>query len=315
MRVDREPPPRTSSRAEPHDGVGEGAPGPECFDDGVLVGAEGAAVLVDPVVEHVRARPVDQCLRHEVQYPDGAGVPADHRAGRVMQDDAISHSRDNRAVLFLAFAQRRFSPLPVDRHGNVAGDIVEDLLFLRVEAVGVRVALDHDDAEGRVAAEQRGAEPVDGGSSTEHHLPFVNKFLEDLRRGQERPGGAEDVFRQSAAEFLRRGRGVEFVDEVGKGQVFGRLVVQGDVEIPGVHQFAEDCVESLEERREVGDRGCLFRDPVEGELQRFGSLPVRDVEDSPDEGRATLDRRPRSGDFECDGRTVLPDNPEGVPEA
>src|SRR5437899_10733523 len=95
---------------------------------------------------------------------------------------------------------------------------VEDGHVFLDEPEALHVALEHNHADHLPVAGERGADPVDGWRPDEFDLAGPGEVLEDLRRREEGPAGPEDVFGETAAEFLRRRRGFGLVDEIREGQ-------------------------------------------------------------------------------------------------
>src|SRR6059058_1799113 len=154
-------------------------------------------------------------------------------------------------------------PLPVDRIGNLFGYEVEDVPVLLGEAHALRVALDHDHADRLALARERRADPVDGGWPDQDDFSVADETVEDLGGGQHRTAGPQHVLRQSTAQLLGRGRSLLFVDEVREFEGLPLVVDQGDVEVRGRHEPADDLVNLTVQFREILRAVRGFGDPVD----------------------------------------------------
>src|SRR5205814_6844716 len=72
-------------------------------------------------------------------------------------------------------------------------------------------------------------------------------------------------------------RGIFFVHEIRKAEQLSRLIVQRDIKVTGIHQFADNSVNCCVELLQIFGRAGLFRDAVERGAQRFGTLLFRYV--------------------------------------
>ncbi len=241
------------------------------------LGADHLAVVGVDEVEGVRAEELSgRPARHDlVRRADELEPPpevhladhVDHVVGQPLQ------IRDGRPQLQLALAEGLFGAFPLDGLGDLGGDEDEEVAILLGVADFARVALDHQDADGPVAAAQRDAEPVDRGAPDGLDLAGSDELLEDGGRGEKGPARPENVLRQALAERLRRKRLVHLVDEVRKAEDVAVRVVQGDVEIGGLHQPAHDRVDPREQLLQALGRCDGFGDPEGRRLNTLSPLP------------------------------------------
>ena len=95
---------------------------------------------------------------------------------------------------------------------------------------------------------------------------------------------------------------VRLVHEVGEAHRPLRLVAHRDVEVPRVHELADDAVDGDVQALHVLDGGGGVGDAVERGLQALRPLGVRDVAQVGGEERLALDVRARDRDL---GRDVV----------
>ena len=217
----------------------------------------------------------------------GPGVARDRRGGGVHVLEAVPLVDEDRAgrrlgqgaETVLALLDRVARPRPLHRGGHVGGHVGEHLAVPLGVAAGLRVALHGQHAERVRTALQGDAQPVHRPLSQGHHLALLHQRVEHGRRGQEGLPGAQHVLRDAAPAPAGRGGLVPLVGEVLEAEAVGGRVVQRHVEVPGVHQLAEDALQAGVERRQVVPGGGGLGDPVEGRLEDLRALALRDVPD------------------------------------
>ncbi len=188
--------------------------------------------------------------------------------------DEVGKSRHDRPQSQLALAQGLVGALRLDGLRDLGGDVHEEVAILLGVADLARIALDRQDADGPVAAAQRDAQPVDGSAADGLDLAGGDELLEDGRRGEKRPARPQNVLRQALAERLRRKRRVHLVDEVREGEDILVPVVEGDVEVRGLHQPAHDGVDPREQLLQALGRGDGLGDPEGRRLNQFRPFPA-----------------------------------------
>ena len=157
-------------------------------------------------------------------------------------------------------------------------------------AVGVGVSLvgdiglADDDPDRLGLGLQRSAEPLTLADDADGlDLALGNEVVVASHRDDLGPAGTQDVGRQSAsipnAEWLPKGGirnvKVDGVDVVGKVDRLATMVVEGDIEVLGVHQRRDRRVDVAIERLEVVRGGRRLGDPVEGRLDALRTLVLR----------------------------------------
>ena len=115
------------------------------------------------------------------------------------------------------------------------------------------------------------AAPIDSTS------PRPHQFFKDCRGRQQRLARAQDVFRQAAAQRLGDRGGILFIDEIGKAQQLGLRVVEGDVEVAGIHQLTDDVVNGGEKLLQILGGLAARGNGVQGGIQFLGALLLGDV--------------------------------------
>jgi hypothetical protein len=188
----------------------------------------------------------------------------------------VGFEADEFAFLFEGALDFLAGAFAVDGEGGLIGDEGEDLFVFVVECGGVVVILDGHDANGQAANEERGAEPDDGRNAGGDVLAGPLEVLDFVGGGEEGASGTEDVFGDAGVIAAWRRRGIDYVDVVGEGDEAGSLVLEGDVEVPGGHEGADDFMDALVEGLEVTGLMDGFGDLVEGLLDALGAGAVGD---------------------------------------
>ena len=168
-------------------------------------------------------------------------------------------------------------PLALDRPGDLGGNELEHAQLGRAVGLGVLVVLDDHGPDRQAVHDQGDAEPDGRGRADEVDLAAAPQVPVRGLVAKQGPARPDDVFGQALAGLYGVGGRVLLVHEVGEVDEVLVPVEQGDVEIPGRHDRADDLVdrpvEVIEARRFVGG----LRDPVDGVLEELGLLPVGDV--------------------------------------
>ena len=204
----------------------------------------------------------------------------------LIDEDGAGGGLGQGAEAGLALAQGVGGAPPVESGGHVLRHEGEDVAVLLRVARRLRVALHHEHAEGAVTAHEGHAQPVHGRRA--HHLDLArgHEALEHGGRGQQGRARAQHVFGERLA-FLDLGRlRVHLVHEVLERQRVPAFVLEGEVEVPRVHQLAHDLVDAGVEARHVLHGAADLRDAVEGALEPLRALAGGDV------AHDDLDRRP-----------------------
>src|SRR5438034_138269 len=230
-----------------------------------VANGEGQELLLRVPVAHDR-RLVDrqdaQCLE----------VVDEHRLGARLELQTVP-GLGGHALLLRALA--------LDRHGDLGGHELQDLLLGLAVADAGGVGLGHEHADGTIADPEGHAQPVDGRRPDELHLAPPLQLGVHLGRDQRRLAGAQHVFGEALAELLGRKVGVVFVDEVREAEHAAGGVVQRDVEVLGRHQLADDAVDRPEQLLQVPRRLRRLRDAKGGELDLVGAPALGDVAEAP----------------------------------
>ena len=185
-------------------------------------------------------------------------------------------------VAGLAVAELRIGALALDRTGNLRGDELQNVLLPRSVPDHLGVALHHQHTDHPVLDPERNADPVDGRSPDHLDLVLLFKPAMDLRRGEQRLAGPEDVLGEPASERARFRTGIVLVHPIRKGEQSRRRVVQRDVEVLRRQQLPHDRVHHPQELGEVGRRVCGLRDAVGRSLRLFGASAHRLIHHGPD---------------------------------
>ena len=194
--------------------------------------------------------------------------------------------------------------LALQRGGDLVRDERQHLPVRFRETDGGVVALHHQHAERAPLLLQGHAQPVDGRAAHHLHFPALHHVREDGGRGQEGLARAQDVVGQGLGFLGLGGRGVRLVHEVREAHRRFLLVADGDVEVPRVHELADDAVDRDVQAFHVLDGRGGVRDAIEGGLQALRPLGVRDVTELGGEERLALHVRARDGDLGRDVRAV-----------
>ncbi len=148
---------------------------------------------------------------------------------------------------------------------------------------------------------ERNAHPVEGAGSVARHFAAVLHGLQHFGSRQQRFSCANEIVGQSAAQLLRRGRGILLIDEIRESEQIGGRIIERDVEVPRVHQLIDNAVHGGEELLQIVSAAALFGDPVERRTQRLHPLAIGDVVVSGIEARhlpIQQQRRARHGNIE-----------------
>ena len=191
-----------------------------------------------------------------------------------------------------------------DGRGDLGGDELQQRLVLLGIAHVAGVALHHqraDDALGRI---ERYAEPVQRIPADDDIEVF--RQGQRVRRQQQRLAGADDFRAERArVEPARRRRCIVLVDEIGEAQFVVLLVVEGDEEIVGGQQVADDLVDATEQREQVLGRVRGFGNVEQRGLHGLGALEFGDVACHGDPGLVGF--RPACRPHDVDDLPVLAD--------
>jgi len=173
--------------------------------------------------------------------------------------------------------KRFFMAFVLDRRSQLLRNKFQNLAVPLSEAGVLVVALDDQGSHAGGAALQGNAEPVQRRSAEQLHFATPHQVLKHRGCGQQGLGGSQDVFREPATQWLWRGCGIRFIDEVGKTQQLRLRIVKGDIEVARIHQLTDDGVNRREELLQIF--GCLAarRDSVQGGIQLLGALLLGDV--------------------------------------
>jgi hypothetical protein len=176
-----------------------------------------------------------------------------------------------------------------ERGADVLPDEGEEILvMLGVSALGcVRLHRQHTD--GALLGLQRNAEPaaVRGDNSERHDLIPLDQHLIPLVVAQERLARSEDVRRYAPClpradrvPLVRIGEIVvgDLVDVIGPVHELALLVVQGDIEVPRVHELADDLVDRAVELLHVLRGARELRDAVKRVLDLLPVFAPHDFE-------------------------------------
>src|SRR5262245_32999391 len=174
-------------------------------------------------------------------------------------------------------------PCPLERRGDVVADELQELfLGLRVFLV-LQIALDHDRADRLAFGLQRDADPAHRLLADQldlaacHHPPPVGcREQHRPARAQEVGGRAGGVADPERLPHVRiRDVRVDRVDEVREVDHPALVVVESDVEVVRVHEFADDRVDLPIEVLHVLGGARRLGDPVQGVLDLLGALASR----------------------------------------
>ena len=175
-------------------------------------------------------------------------------------------------------AQRFFLPLARHRHRDVLRDIGENLSVPFAVAYRRIVALQRDHSEYLAALAQRSSQPVNAIRTQRLDLAGLLEGANFPEVGQECLAGAQYVLGEPPAALASGRHRITLIDEVGEVEVFTAGVEQRDVQIFGVHQFADDLVKNDEQLPNVIHRIGAIADAIKGGLQLFRMFTFGDVE-------------------------------------
>jgi len=176
-------------------------------------GAHGTVVrparqlLVEPALLLRRANVAQRELQElglRVSVPGDGGPIHRHDAQRleVVHEHRLGIGLEQEPVFALAVVQPLLGPLPLDRHGDLRRDELQDVL-LRVAIAHARgVGLRDEHADGAIADLQWDADPVDRRRPDQLDLAAPLELRVHFRRDQQRLAGPEHVFGQSLAGLL-----------------------------------------------------------------------------------------------------------------
>ncbi len=162
----------------------------------------------------------------------------------------------------LALPERVFRPLRLDRRRDLPADEDEQVALLRPEADRGVVGLDRRHPDRLAAGEQRRSQPVHRVARDELDFATVDETTKDLRGGQQRLAGPEDVLRQAPPERLGRRHRVPLVREVREPEQPRRWIEQRDVEVARGHDLAQALVDRAEQGGKVPPRPGGLGDAV-----------------------------------------------------
>ena len=173
--------------------------------------------------------------------------------------------------------QPRVSLLAFDRRGHLGGNELQEQLVLFPVAHITCVALHDQRTDRALLRGERHADPV--------HRSATSAVAADAVR--QRPRAAPEQQRLATAHYRRREcPGVQFawgwrfvvsVDKVGKAQLIPFGVIQCHEEIPRREQLADDGVNTLEQRQQVGCGMRRLGNGVQRRLHGFGMFQFGDI--------------------------------------
>ena len=203
--------------------------------------------------------------------PDDPALPVED-AQAVL--DAFEHARQEP----LAFLELLLGFFPVDGHGDLVADELEEVLLLLAVPDPLRIRLDGHDADRLPVDDERRAQPVDRRRPDQVDLVELPEPDENLRGGEQRLAGPQDILRESPARGLGGGGAVAFIHEIGEAQDVPAAVVESGVEIPGRDEPGDRLVNRPEELVQVLRRIGRRRDPHDGGVDFFHPLPFRSLQ-------------------------------------
>ncbi len=137
--------------------------------------------------------------------------------------------------------------------------------------------LDDHGPDGHAVDDEGHAQPDGRGGADEGDLAAAAQVAVGGLVAEERPARPDDVLGQALARLEGPRRRVLLVPEIGELEHLPGPVVEGDVEVPGRHDRADDSVDGTEEVVEAGRGVGGLGDLVDGALEELALLALVDV--------------------------------------
>ena len=173
---------------------------------------------------------------------------------------------------------QRFMRLPaLQRLGDVEGHEAQQFLVAPgVQVIG-RVALHRDDAGDGAFDLQRHAQPAHRRRAEGLHLAFGDQAVDAVAVGKQRFAGGQHELGEAAGQLAARARLVAFVHRIREVQLLAVGREQGDEEVAGVEQGADDAVHFGVEDLDAFAAAGLFGDAEQRRLQAFAAFAFGDL--------------------------------------
>ena len=190
----------------------------------------------------------------------------------------LEHGGIQRRQLVGPTSHSLLRPLALDRHRNLRGYEFEHVLFAFAIRGGVRIMLNDDRADGFPLDGERNTQPDARWRTEQLHFTPPFQFIMNCLRAEQGLSGSKDVRGQSLF-------GMNFIDvyfvrrilEIGECQKIPFLIVQGDVEILGIHHPRNDVMYFRVQVMQRTGRQCGAADAIHRILQYFRLLALGDV--------------------------------------